>query len=105
MGQGLRVSDVVDGDDLEIVGAERGAEDIAPDASEAVDAYLNRHRPSRGLRAVAARRWTTRLYMESGMLGSWPRNVNAGAAQGNWRTRTTFSPWKVTNTVFAGGTP
>jgi len=54
---------------------------------------------------AAAKRRSARQCSESGMLGASPGNVNAGAAQGNWRTRTTFSPWKVTNTVFAGGVP
>jgi len=46
--EGLRVRDVVDGDELNVLVVERGAHDVASDAAEAVDAYLNGHSSSDG---------------------------------------------------------
>src|SRR2546423_8053394 len=41
--QGRRIRDVVDRDDLEVMPAQGGAIDIAPDAAKPVDANLHRH--------------------------------------------------------------
>src|SRR5258708_1916837 len=41
--ESLRVRDVVDGDELNVLIVERGAHDVAADAAEAVDAYLDGH--------------------------------------------------------------
>ncbi len=41
--EGLRVGDVVDGDELDVLVVKRGAHDVATDAAEAVDADLNGH--------------------------------------------------------------
>src|SRR5690606_13533709 len=45
VGQVVRLQQVVDGDDLDVVAEirHRRTQDVAPDAAEAVDAYLDRH--------------------------------------------------------------
>src|SRR3989442_4720803 len=49
--QGLRVGDVINGDELYPRVVQRGAEDVAPNTPKPVDPYLNRHTPS--LKSVA----------------------------------------------------
>src|SRR5881398_111490 len=43
VGQGGRIRDVVDRNDLEVAPAQGGAVDIAPDAAKPIDANLHRH--------------------------------------------------------------
>src|SRR5437879_11735978 len=43
VGQGPRIRDVVDRDDLEVAPAQGGAVDIAPNAAKPIDANLHRH--------------------------------------------------------------
>ena len=43
VGQGPRIRDVVDRDDLEVAPAQGGAVDVAPNAAKPIDANLHRH--------------------------------------------------------------
>src|SRR5260370_17991500 len=49
MCEGLGIGDVVDGQELNIGVVQRGAHDVAPDAAEAVDTYLDGHSSSGGV--------------------------------------------------------
>src|SRR5262249_56088887 len=44
MRERLGAGEIVDRDEVDISVAERGAHDVAPDATEAVDSYPDRHR-------------------------------------------------------------
>ena len=46
MGQGLGVGEIVDRHKIELAHAQRGAQDIAPDAAKPVDAYFDCHSTS-----------------------------------------------------------
>ena len=43
MGERMRAGDVVDGDEIDVLGAQCGAHDVATDPTEAVDPDLYRH--------------------------------------------------------------
>ena len=50
----MAIGDVIDGDDLDVRIAQRGAHDVPADAAESVDAYFDGHTSSVGMFGTAA---------------------------------------------------
>ena len=75
--EGLRVGDVVDGYELNVLVVKRGAHDVATDAAEAVDADLNGHYFLRWVSEIAAAQKRVTAAGEQKMLWVARTKVNA----------------------------
>src|SRR6266851_2171496 len=111
MCEGLGVGDVVDGHELNIAVVQRGAHDVAPDAAEAVDTYLDGHSSSGGVwNCGRASHANFSHAAKLKMLWAAPTKVNAAhdcslgkPHCGYCLMLVTRSPMNRTKTVFEGG--
>src|SRR6266851_3720323 len=99
--ESLRVGDVVNGDELNVLVVERGAHDVATDAAEAVDANLDGHSSSDGVSEIAAAEKRMTAACEQKMLWVARTKVNARRIRPlYWRPMRSWSPASAMRRLF-----